>query len=176
MLIRPPHGNHGGQNMASGSASAYTTLGSSPMSCSSTAASHTEQSSLRHPPSSVGRGAVRRDRHHARQLRRARHHRRPPRVERVDRGGRRDRIAHARMPPREHRLPGHAEQDRPLLTAQVEHVRHQTEPRLPAVRTIRTRERRAPRPSRRGQASRRDPRRDARGRRRAGAIRLFMVK
>ena len=28
MLIRPPHGNHGGQNMASGSASAYTTLGS----------------------------------------------------------------------------------------------------------------------------------------------------
>ena len=52
MLIRPPHGNHGGQNMASGSASAYTTLGSSPMSCSSTAASHTEQSSLRHPPSS----------------------------------------------------------------------------------------------------------------------------
>lgn len=52
MLIRPPHGNHGGQNMASGPASAYTTLGSSPMSCSSTAASHTEQSSLRHPPSS----------------------------------------------------------------------------------------------------------------------------
>lgn len=35
MLIRPPHGNHGGQNMAFGSASAYTTLGSSPMSCSS---------------------------------------------------------------------------------------------------------------------------------------------
>lgn len=46
------------------------------------------------------------------------------------------------MPPREHRLPGHAEQDRTLLAAQVEHVRHQTEPRLPAVRSIRPRERR----------------------------------
>ncbi|EFM40433.1 hypothetical protein HMPREF0168_2243 [Bifidobacterium dentium ATCC 27679] len=124
-----------------------------------------------HGPPPVHARPDRRARHHVREGRRPSHHRLPPRIERIPRLHRRHGTRQKGIPPRDHRLPGHAEQGRATLTAGMQHVRHQTEPRLAAVRTGRMGERRVPRHARGRQAPRRDPRRDARQRRRARPVR-----